>query len=105
MSSSKGFNPISKYRRADYVCLANHEVDIETRQRGGDDRSKLQEVAGRIACPRCTAVMQALQLPSHRPLPVTVDHCAGCRLVWFDELESVQLDGMGWTRLLREPPR
>ena len=46
--------------------------------------------------------MQALQLPSHRPLPVTVDHCAGCRLVWFDELESVQLDGMGWTRLLRE---
>jgi hypothetical protein len=59
-------------------------------------------LGSRIACPRCTAAMQPLQLPSHRPLPVTVDLCAGCRLVWFDELESVQLDGLGWTRLLRE---
>lgn len=45
--------------------------------------------------------MNALELPSHRPLPVPVEHCPGCRLVWFDALESVQLDGLGWTRLLR----
>lgn len=46
--------------------------------------------------------MRALALPTHRGAPVTVDHCAGCRLVWFDALESVQLDGLGWVRLLRE---
>lgn len=56
----------------------------------------------RIACPRCTAPMRALALSSHRPQPVTVDHCPDCRLVWFDDLESVQLDGLGWVRLLRE---
>ncbi len=46
--------------------------------------------------------MRVLTLPTHRPMPVTVDHCPDCRLVWFDELESVQLDGLGWVRLLRE---
>lgn len=56
----------------------------------------------RIACPRCTAPMPSLQLSSHKREPVTVDHCRDCRLVWFDQFESVQLDGFGWVRLLRE---
>lgn len=56
----------------------------------------------RIACPRCSTPMHALMLSTHRPQPVTVDHCPDCRLVWFDALESVQLDGLGWVRLLRE---
>ena len=46
--------------------------------------------------------MRSLVLPTHRGVPVTVDHCTDCRLVWFDALESVQLDGLGWVRLLRE---
>jgi hypothetical protein len=33
---------------------------------------------------------------------VQVEHCATCRLVWFDTLESVQLTGLGWVELLRE---
>lgn len=45
--------------------------------------------------------MRALRLSSHRHEPVTVDHCPDCRLVWFDRLESVQLDALGWVRLLR----
>lgn len=36
---------------------------------------------------------------------VLVDHCAACRLVWFDMLESVQLTGLGWVELLREMSR
>lgn len=36
---------------------------------------------------------------------VHVDHCAACRLVWFDTLESVQLSGLGWVELLRELSR
>lgn len=61
-----------------------------------------QTASRRIACPRCTAPMHSLQLSSHKRAPVTVDHCPDCRLVWFDQFESVQLDGFGWVRLLRE---
>jgi len=57
--------------------------------------------AQRLACPRCRTPMTALLLPSHRGGDVEVDHCAGCRLVWFDRFESVALDGLGWVRLLR----
>lgn len=45
--------------------------------------------------------MTPLALTSHRHAHLTVDHCAACRLVWFDALESVQLDALGWVRLLR----
>jgi len=46
--------------------------------------------------------MQHLELPTHGVRPVVLDHCRPCRLVWFDALESVQLDDLGWVRLLRE---
>ena len=57
------------------------------------------------ACPQCTATMAHLALQGHRAQPVVVDHCASCRLVWFDALESVNLSGLGWVRLLRELQR
>ena len=56
-AGNRGFNPISKYRRADYVCLAMHEVEIETRQREGDIRGRVLEVLTRIACPRVTVTL------------------------------------------------
>jgi hypothetical protein len=47
--------------------------------------------------------MQPLRLTSHRldQPHLAVDHCPDCRLVWFDRLESVQLDTRGWVHLLR----
>lgn len=56
-AGNHGFNPISKYRRADYVCLAAHEIDIETRRREGDMRDRLLEVSKRIDCPRFTVTL------------------------------------------------
>ncbi|MEP6502410.1 MAG: zf-TFIIB domain-containing protein [Betaproteobacteria bacterium] len=55
-----------------------------------------------IDCPRCTASTRILRLSAHKGQPIAVDHCPACRLVWFDALESVHLDGLGWLRLLRE---
>jgi hypothetical protein len=55
-----------------------------------------------LACPQCEQTMAHLVLSGHGPQPVVVDHCPGCRLVWFDALESVELSGAGWVRLLRE---
>ena len=47
--------------------------------------------------------MQVLRLSSHRldQPELEVEHCTACRLVWFDRLESVQLDARGWVSLLR----
>jgi len=53
-------------------------------------------------CPQCARAMSHLSLQGHGAQPVTVDHCAPCRLVWFDAMESVHLGGLGWIRLLRE---
>jgi bifunctional ADP-heptose synthase (sugar kinase/adenylyltransferase) len=53
-AGNRGFNPVSRWRRADYICLANHEVETEIRQRDGDDREKLLEVTRRVACPHWT---------------------------------------------------
>jgi len=49
--------------------------------------------------------MAHLALQGHGAQQVVVDHCAACRLVWFDEMESVNLAGLGWIRLLRELQR
>jgi hypothetical protein len=57
------------------------------------------------ACPQCGQAMAHLALPGHGAQPVVVDACASCRLVWFDAMESVQLAGLGWVRLLRELQR
>ncbi|MCW5635599.1 MAG: zf-TFIIB domain-containing protein [Rubrivivax sp.] len=54
------------------------------------------------ACPQCHAHMAQVRLHSHTGGRVLVDHCAACRVVWFDTLESVQLSGLGWVELLRE---
>lgn len=56
-AGNRGFNPISKYRRADYISLASHEVDMETRSREGDERHKMEEIARRVACPRFTMTL------------------------------------------------
>ncbi|MBL8289263.1 MAG: zf-TFIIB domain-containing protein [Rubrivivax sp.] len=57
------------------------------------------------ACPQCGAAMAQRRLHAHGDRRVLVDHCAACRLVWFDTLESVQLAGLGWVDLLREMSR
>jgi cytidyltransferase-like protein len=53
-AGNRGFNPISRYPRADYVCLAQHEIMIETRMRDAPIRDLLKEVAQRISCSQFT---------------------------------------------------
>lgn len=53
-AGNRGFNMVSKYRRADYVCLAGHEMELETRQRHGSWEEKLLAFMERIDCPRFT---------------------------------------------------
>ena len=56
-AGNRGFNTISKYPRADYVCLAMHEIALETRMRHAERRDLVLEVTKRIDCPRFTVTM------------------------------------------------
>lgn len=49
-AGNRGFNTISKYPRADYVCLAGHEVSLETRMKHANWRDLVLEVIKRIPC-------------------------------------------------------
>ncbi len=51
-----GFNTISRYPRADYVCIAEHELRLEARNRRGDLRDLMTKVSRILHCPRvvCT---------------------------------------------------
>ncbi|MBV8503342.1 MAG: hypothetical protein JO006_16685 [Paucibacter sp.] len=54
-----------------------------------------------LSCPQCSVVMEALPLEGHYGQPVHTDLCARCNLIWLDELEAVNLSGLGWVTLLR----
>jgi rfaE bifunctional protein nucleotidyltransferase chain/domain len=56
-AGNHGFNPISKYSRSDYICLAGHELALENRQRDGSLRDGLLRLAGRVDCPRFTVTV------------------------------------------------
>ena len=46
-----------------------------------------------LQCGNCRQPMQRLTLPSHYGMPVELDLCAGCHLVWFDTTEGARLGG------------
>src|SRR5262245_3218734 len=53
-AGNRGFNTISKYRRADYVCLAAHELETETRMTHATIHELANVISNRIQCPNFT---------------------------------------------------
>jgi len=53
-AGNHGFNTVSQYRRADYVCLAQREVELEIRTRRADLPTQAGLLASRIDCKRFT---------------------------------------------------
>src|SRR5207302_3192447 len=51
-AGNHGFNMISKYPRADYVCLAQREVALETRTQRLTADDMVRHVADRLHCPK-----------------------------------------------------
>ncbi len=51
-AGNRGFNTISKYPRADYVCIAEHEIRLEYRNQRGDIRDMLLDVSQNLGCGR-----------------------------------------------------
>ena len=51
-AGNRGFNTISKYHRADYVCIAHHEIALEERNRREDLKEMILNVSRKLNCGR-----------------------------------------------------
>jgi bifunctional ADP-heptose synthase (sugar kinase/adenylyltransferase) len=49
-AANKGFNTISRYPRADYICLARHEIELEERSRNRDIRDLILSMRRKVDC-------------------------------------------------------
>jgi rfaE bifunctional protein kinase chain/domain/rfaE bifunctional protein nucleotidyltransferase chain/domain len=47
-SGNRGFHTICRYPRADYVCLAEHEIRLEMRSRNGDLRPMIENLTEKL---------------------------------------------------------
>ena len=57
-------------------------------------------VESALQCGNCRATMQRVTLPSHYGMPVELDLCAACHLVWFDSTEGARLGGQSLLTLI-----
>jgi len=49
-ADNRGFNTVSKYRRADFVSVSEHELRLETRSRHRELRAIVEQTAERLGC-------------------------------------------------------
>lgn len=51
-AGNRGFHTITRYSRADYACIADHEIRLEMRDLKSKLRPMIEEIARRMDCPR-----------------------------------------------------
>jgi len=51
-AANQGFNTVSKYRRADFICISEKELRLEARSRSKDLRIIIAEIAEKLSCER-----------------------------------------------------
>ncbi len=51
-AGNRGFNTISRYPRADYACIAEHEIRLESRTRNGSLKPLMSSIAKSLKCSR-----------------------------------------------------
>jgi len=49
-AGNRGFNTVSRYPNADYVCIAEHEIRLETRENAVNLRQLMLEIATKMNC-------------------------------------------------------
>lgn len=54
-----------------------------------------------VSCPSCKTVMEKIPLTNHAGLPLHIDACWPCHLIWFDHLESAALSSKSVIALFR----
>ncbi|WP_397569830.1 PfkB family carbohydrate kinase [Schlesneria sp. T3-172] len=51
-AGNQGYHVISNYPRADYICIAENEMRLESRDRRSDLKPMMEDVSRRLNCPR-----------------------------------------------------
>ena len=51
-AGNRGYNTVSKYHRADYLCVSENEIRLEARSRRRDLRDIVLEIAEKLSCER-----------------------------------------------------
>ncbi len=51
-AANQGYNTVSKYRRADFICISEKELRLEARSRSKDLRLIIAEIAAKLSCER-----------------------------------------------------
>lgn len=51
-AANQGYNTVSKYRRADFICVSEKELRLEARSRNKDLRLIITETAEKLSCER-----------------------------------------------------
>jgi rfaE bifunctional protein kinase chain/domain len=51
-AANQGFNTVSKYPRADYICISEKELRLDARSRTKSLQAIVTDVAERLSCPR-----------------------------------------------------
>ena len=49
-AGNRGFNTVSRYPHADYICIAEHEIRLETRQLSANLRPLMLDIAKKMDC-------------------------------------------------------
>ncbi len=52
-AGNRGFHTISRYKHADYVCIAGHEMRLEYRNASGELRPLMTKLTNKIECSKC----------------------------------------------------
>jgi bifunctional ADP-heptose synthase (sugar kinase/adenylyltransferase) len=50
-AENRGFNTISKYHRADYICISESEIRLEARSRTKEIQNIISDVSKKLSCP------------------------------------------------------
>tara|TARA_B100000959_G_C14935339_1_gene605507 strand:+ start:184 stop:1776 length:1593 start_codon:yes stop_codon:yes gene_type:complete len=53
-AGNKGYNSINKYKRADYLCISGHELNMEIKESGISEQERLAKLSLLIDCPNIT---------------------------------------------------
>lgn len=51
-AGNRGFNTVTRYPSADYICIAEHEIRLETRDLDGDIHPMMEALCKKLGCSR-----------------------------------------------------
>ncbi len=70
-AGNQGYNSINKYKKADYLCISGHELNLEVKENGLSEKDRLVKLSTIFNCPNITVTCGS-RGTIHHQLPNTV---------------------------------